>query len=96
MNRNKPNKNKIMFPLYLSLSSVIEKYSQISYLQRNGQNPSLIRQICRVWCGCLRKGGWGGGVTSMAYLIRIKKDQSVHVKQRGRMNTSQETIWLLL
>lgn len=95
MNRNKPNRNKkkIMFPLYLSLSSVIEKYSQISYLQRNEQNPSFIRQICRVWCGCLRGGG---GVTSMAYLIRIKKDQSVHVKQRGRMNTSQQTIWLLL
>lgn len=47
MNQNKPNKKKIpiMIPLYLFLSSAIEKYSQISYLQRNEQNSSWIKTM---------------------------------------------------
>lgn len=93
--------NYVPFRFHLFLSSVIEKYSQISYLQRNEQNSSLIKQIC---LGLVRVSGqqgllsWKRNFTSMSLLIwfwtnKTRKNRStVHVKQRGRMHSSQQTI----
>lgn len=61
MNQNKPNRNKRNnnnnHVPFISLSSVIEKYSQISYLQRNEQNSSLIKQVLQGSLGCCLKEG---------------------------------------
>lgn len=58
MSRNKPNQNKNNVP-FIFHSSVIENYSQISYIQVNEQDRCLTdrRQVVASPVG----GGGGGG-----------------------------------
>lgn len=70
---------------FISLSSVIEKYSQISYLQRNEPNSSSIFKVCR---GCLDSAG--------VYKIKAGGLRKERLSRHIRHSQELQTIWLLL